>query len=171
MDPQNKAVYGPNFQKAKRQAIVRSSGKRQLCGLRKAEEGHHWAWPNYPSDEEVQGHDITVLCTPCHEFATVLRDWTQRKGASFDALAIGLNGANSFFEKREVFSYWLFPENQEDESYTLHAQVESRHAPVSHTATTYKAPKKQNSSGCSGWYFLLLLFGAIYLISLFNTTL
>ena len=150
--------------------MARSSGKCQLCGLRKAEEGHHWAWPDYPSDEDVQPHDITALCKPCHEFATLLRDWTQRKGASFDALAMGLDSAGSFFEKREIFSYWLFPEDQEKDSYTLHAQVESRQAPVSHTATTYKAPKKQNSSGCSGWYFLLLLFGAIYLISLFNTT-
>ena len=142
MNPKKKDVYGPNFQKAKRHSIARSSGKCQLCGLRKAEEGHHWAWPDYPSDEDVQPHDITALCKPCHEFATLLRDWTQRKGANFDVLALDLNNARSFFEKREIFSYWLFPEDQEDQSFTYHGQVESRKEPVSYTATTYKGPKK-----------------------------
>lgn len=61
MSSHEKDVYGPNFQKAKRLAIRRSGGKCQFCGLRKAEEGHHWAWPDYPSDENVQGHDITAL--------------------------------------------------------------------------------------------------------------
>ncbi len=47
-----KEVYGPNFNKAKKLAIKRSSGKCQFCGLREAREGHHWAW-DYPLDEEV----------------------------------------------------------------------------------------------------------------------
>lgn len=103
-------VYGKGFQKAKRQAIARSGAKCQFCGLRRAEEGHHWAWPDYPSDEEVQGHDITALCKTCHELATVLRDWVKRKHADFDQIEKEIRTSNSFYEKREAFSYWLFPE-------------------------------------------------------------
>ena len=146
--------------------MARSSGKCQLCGLRKAEEGHHWAWPDYPSDEDVQPHDITAFCKPCHEFATLLRDWTQRKGASFDVLALDLNRATSFYEKREIFFYWLFPEDQEDQSHTFYGQVENRQTPVSYTATTYKGPKEQKDSGCGAWLFLLLIFGAIYIVAI-----
>lgn len=107
-----KEVYGPNFNKAKKLAIKRSSGKCQFCGLREAREGHHWAW-DYPSDEKVQGHDITALCTTCHELATMLRDWVQRKHADFDEIEKEIEASNSFYQKREAFSYWIFPEEEE----------------------------------------------------------
>lgn len=106
-------VYGNNFQRAKKLAMARSGGKCQFCGLRKASDGHHWAWDNYPSDEEVQGHDITALCKTCHELATMLRDWVGRKHADLDQLEKEIADSNNFYEKREAFSYWLFPEEEE----------------------------------------------------------
>lgn len=102
---------GPGFHKAKRLAIKRSGGQCQFCGLREAKEGHHWAW-NYPSDEEVQGHDITALCVTCHELATMLRDWVQRKHADFDEIEKEIKASSNFYQKREAFSYWLFPEDK-----------------------------------------------------------
>lgn len=36
-------VYSGNYPRAKKQAIARSSGKCQFCGIRQAREGHHWA--------------------------------------------------------------------------------------------------------------------------------
>lgn len=113
MSSHAKDVYGGNYPKARRLAIARSGGKCQFCGLRKAKEGHHWAWPDYPSGEEVQGHDITALCETCHELATMLRDWIERKHADFDQIAKEFRTANNFYEKREAFSYWLFPEEDD----------------------------------------------------------
>ena len=116
MSSHAKDVYGGNYPKAKRLAIARSGGKCQFCGLRKASEGHHWAWPDYPTGEEVQGHDITALCKTCHELATMLRDWVERKNADFDEIGKDIRASNSFYEKREAFSYWLFPEEDEEET-------------------------------------------------------
>lgn len=113
-----KNIYGPNFRKATRLAISRSGGKCQFCGQRKAEEGHHWAWLDYPSDDEVQGHDITALCKVCHELATLLRDWVGRKHADVDQLSKEFKTSNNFYEKREAFSYWLFPEEDEETDYS-----------------------------------------------------
>lgn len=151
-----RSVYGDNFRKARSIAIARSGGKCQLCGIRQAEEGHHWAWPNYPPDDEVQSHDITALCKPCHEYATVLRDWTQRKGADFDMLAMDLDTAKSFFEKREIFSYWLFPEDQAQSSHTYHSVISPRQQAVSHTAKKYKDPKNR-SQGCLAFIFSTII--------------
>ena len=152
-----KVIYGPNFQKAKRQAIARSGGKCQLCGLRKAEEGHHWAWPNYPSDEKVQGHDITALCKPCHEYASLLRDWVGRKGASLNLLAMDLDNANNFFAKREIFSYWLFPKDEEKTSFTMYGATEERHKPVSYESKRYVSPQKESPS-CLGVLIAIAAF-------------
>lgn len=116
MSSHAKDIYGGNYPKAKRLAIARSGGKCQFCGLRKASEGHHWAWPDYPSGEEVQGHDITGLCETCHELATMLRDWVERKHADFDQISEEIKASNNFYEKREAFSYWLFPEEDEEEA-------------------------------------------------------
>ena len=102
-------IYGPGFNKAKRLAMARSRGKCQFCGLRKASEGHHWAWPDYPLDEKVQGHDITALCATCHELVTMLRDWVERKDADFDEIEKEIRASSNFYQKREAFSYWLFP--------------------------------------------------------------
>ena len=35
----------------------------QLCGLRPAEEAHHWPW-RYPSDEKIAADHLTALCRP-----------------------------------------------------------------------------------------------------------
>lgn len=121
--PDEKDIYGGNFQKSKRLAISRSGGKCQFCGLRKAEEGHHWAWPDYPSGEEVQGHDLTALCPTCHELAILLRDWVGRKSASFDEISNKINSATSFYQKREAFSAWLFPEAKSAKTKTYQSQI------------------------------------------------
>lgn len=103
-------VYGGNYPKARKLALARSSGKCQLCGLQPAVEAHHWAWPDYPSGEKVQGHDLTALCKPCHEFATVMRDWVVRKDAQIAHLTDALDQCHTFVAKREAISLWLYPE-------------------------------------------------------------
>lgn len=110
-------VYGGNYPKAKRLAFARSGGICQFCGLQEAEEGHHWAFYDYPSGEDVQGHDLTALCTPCHELATTMRDWMERKGTDINFLREELEQCNSFIAKREAISYWIYPEGA-DEMYS-----------------------------------------------------
>ena len=112
-----KDIYGGNYPKSRRLAINRSGGKCQFCGMRRAKEGHHWAYPksNYPSGEQVQAHHLTALCKPCHEFVTILRTWTGEEDADFNSLAGALENANNFYEKRRAFSSWFFPEGQSPE--------------------------------------------------------
>lgn len=109
-------AYGPNFRKARNLAILRSDKKCQFCGLRRAKEGHHWSWPIYPSDEEVQAHHITALCKPCHELATILRSWAGKGHADLNTLAGALENATNFYGKRKILSCWLFPEGEESMS-------------------------------------------------------
>ena len=125
----NTSIYGPNYRKAKRFAMARSDGTCQLCGLRKAEEGHHWTWPDYPSDDEIQGHHITALCKPCHDFATVLRDWVTKHGADLDQLERELKRANNFFAKRGTFSYWLLPKTKKETNVTTHTSRTTKQDP------------------------------------------
>ena len=107
-------VYGGNYPKARRLAFARSSGRCQFCGLREAEEGHHWAFYNYPSGDKVQGHDLTALCKTCHELATTMRDWMARKGADIDFLRREIEQCTNFTEKREAISYWFYPEADDE---------------------------------------------------------
>lgn len=114
MSSHDKDVYGGNYPKAKRLAIARSGGKCQFCGLRKARDAHHWAYPGrYPSGRNVQGHDLTALCKPCHELASIVRDWVVDKGADMNDLAEDFKYCNTYIAKREAFSYWLYPEDDE----------------------------------------------------------
>ena len=146
-DPARDA-YGGNYPKARRLALARSSGKCQFCGLRKATDGHHWAHPdNYPSGEQVQGHDLTALCKTCHELAGMLRDWVLDKGASMDELAADFRHCNTFIAKREAFSYWLYPE--ENEEFVVNTDIP---APILKTrdraknvASTPSEPQKEPS--------------------------
>ena len=111
----DKDVYGGNYPKAKSLAFARSSYRCQFCGLQKAREAHHWAHPDkYPSGEMVQGHDLTALCESCHELASMVRDWVLDKGASMDDLLQDLRFCNTYIAKREVFSFWLYPEDDEE---------------------------------------------------------
>lgn len=158
-----KEVYGKNFRKAKGMAIARSGGKCQLCGIRNAQEGHHWAWPIYPSDDEVQGHDITALCKPCHEFATLLRNWTKRKGVDFDTLATNLDTAKNLYQKRRIFSHWLFPEDQEKLKRTLHSTVQTRPPPPSRTPRKYKS-RHDKLPEVYNWLFAMLIFILILVV-------
>ena len=115
-----KDIYGGNYPKSRKLAIRRSGGKCQFCGMRRAREGHHWAYPksNYPSGEQVQAHHLTALCKPCHEFVTILRTWTGEEDADFNSLAGALEDSNNFYEKRRAFSSWFFPEGQVSEEMT-----------------------------------------------------
>ena len=108
-------VYGGYFPKARSQAILRSQGKCQFCGIREAREAHHWAYPrsNYPSGEKVQNQDLTALCKPCHELAGLVRNWVGEKGANFDQIAGELENAKNFYKKRQAFSRWFFPDEGE----------------------------------------------------------
>ncbi len=112
----------------------------------------------------MQGHDLTALCNPCHEFATVLRDWVERKGADFDLLAGDLSVATSFFEKREIFSYWLFPETEEKQSYTFHGDTQARREPVNYKAKNYVSPNKKSQSNCLSWIIVPPVLAVLYTI-------
>ena len=112
--PKDKNVYGGNYPKAKIVAMKRSSGTCQFCGLRRAKDAHHWAWPDYPSGDKVDQSDLTALCKPCHRLVTIIRNWAEKQGnADFNALAGELENANSFYEERKALSAWLFPEIEE----------------------------------------------------------
>lgn len=153
--------YGGNYPKARRLALARSGGKCQFCGLQQAVEAHHWAYPYYPSGNNVQGHDLTALCKPCHEIATVLRDWVARKDARFDDLAKDLDYCNTFIAKREAISYWLYPdEGQKSESSTYQS---------SYANSKKRAPGKNKNPIMSflSWVigFVLLLIGLAHLFN------
>lgn len=110
----NRDVYGGNYPEARELAFARSSYKCQFCGLQNAREAHHWAHPDeYPSGEMVQEYDLTALCETCHELASMMRDWILDKGASMDDLLQDLRFCNTYIAKREVFSFWLYPEDDE----------------------------------------------------------
>ena len=129
-------VYGGNYQKAKGVAFARSGGKCQFCGLRKARDAHHWAYPGrYPSGRQVQGHDLTALCKPCHELASMVRDWVVDKGADMNDLAEDFRFCNTYIAKREVFSYWLYPEDDQKsvvKEETFDDQIHGLQAQISH---------------------------------------
>lgn len=62
----------------------------------------------------MQSHDLTALCESCHELTSMVRDWVLDKGASMDDLMQDLRFCNTYIAKREVFSYWLYPEDDEE---------------------------------------------------------
>jgi len=112
--PSDDDVYGGNYPKARGLAFDRSSGKCQFCGLRDAEEAHHWAYYNYPSGADVQGHDLTALCKTCHELATTMRNWMAQDGADIDFLRREIEQCKNRTEKREAISYWFYPEADDE---------------------------------------------------------
>ena len=112
--PSDDDVYGGNYPKARGLAFARSSGKCQFCGLRDAEEAHHWAYYNYPSGTDIQGHDLTALCKTCHELATTMRNWMAQDGADIDFLRREIEQCKNRTEKREAISYWFYPEADDE---------------------------------------------------------
>lgn len=169
-------AYGGNYPKARKLALARSSGKCQFCGLQQAVETHHWAYPNYPSGDKVQGHDLTALCEPCHELATVLRDWVARKDARFVDLARDLNKCNTFVAKREAISYWLYPEG-DDKKYgvkTFHSNFGSPEKTTTPYTpyTPYRqgdAPKRKELSLALLFWIGVIPFVLIVLITILNS--
>ena len=157
-------IYGGGYSKARSIAFARSGGRCQFCGLRRAEEAHHWAYNKYPTGNDVQHQHLTALCKSCHIFATILRDWVMRKEASLEVLTASLDGTSSFYEKREVFSYWLFPLNDQKSSRTLHSQIAARTEPTNPQARTFKAKHHKYKGRPSNllsrilWFILGLTF-------------
>ena len=179
----NKDVYGGNFPKARSLALKRSGGKCQFCGLRRAKDAHHWAWPDYPSGDKVQHNDLTALCKPCHRLATIIRSWATTQGnADFNALAGELENAGSFYEEREALSAWLFPEKKESPESSIqdnnepapNTQVERyvviaedyapRKQPVSRTKSRPTQPDTPENTPKSTTWIWLLLFSIIIAI-------
>lgn len=67
----------PTYREARRRAIIRSEGWCQFCGLREAEEGHHWRGyksGHYKPEEETMPDELIALCKGCHELATTIRN-------------------------------------------------------------------------------------------------
>ena len=62
----------PAYLAARRDAFNRSAGLCQFCGLRPAEEAHHWDM-RYPAPEHMTGDRLTALCKECHHTATTAR--------------------------------------------------------------------------------------------------
>lgn len=162
-------VYGSGFIKAKRLAIKRSGGRCQFCGLRKASEGHHWAW-DYPLDDKVQGHDITALCVTCHELATMLRDWVQRKHASFDEIEEEIRVSSNFYEKREAFSYWLFPEEEEEYGrsffHSTHNTSKKKSGSPNFRRSSNSHMEENRPAHSELWFWCLVIVGPFFLIIL-----
>ena len=68
--------YHPTVRKAREEAIKRSEGWCQFCGLEKAEEGHHWrgyAGGDYLPEEKTTADEFIGLCYSCHKIATAIR--------------------------------------------------------------------------------------------------
>jgi len=128
--------YGGNYPKAREIALARSNGRCQFCGLQQAVEAHHWAYYNYPSGNNVQGGDLTALCKPCHELATIIRDWVAKKDARFDDLVRELDYCNTFVAKREAISYWLYPDGDQKFGSSTYQ-------------SSYSRPREETSSGHS----------------------
>ena len=169
--PGNDSRYSGNYLRARGHAMARSGKKCQFCGLRRAKEGHHWAWPDYPSDEKVQGHDLTALCKPCHELATILRNWAGKGDADFNVLAGALENAANFYEKREILSSWLFPEaaeaqpspKEETSTVEIATPKKSEYVPLKQANTRTKTidqhrPYKTENTRSQPWAFNLFLF-------------
>lgn len=62
-----------NGLEARVQAIARSGGKCQFCGIAEAEEAHHWEYPKYTRESKLKPDHLTALCKPCHQLATFIR--------------------------------------------------------------------------------------------------
>ena len=68
----SRVVYGSGYRRARRELLERVGHICQFCGLRPAEQAHHYGL-RYPSDDEVTADDLTALCRPCHWLATLIR--------------------------------------------------------------------------------------------------
>ena len=67
----------PVYREARDRAFLRSEGWCQFCGLRKAEEAHHWrgyVGGDYKREAETTANDLIALCSSCHKIATTIRD-------------------------------------------------------------------------------------------------
>ena len=68
-------------EKARKDALARSGGICQFCGLAPAEEAHHWA-EKYPRERKLIADDLIGLCQPCHQIATYIRRVARNHGDS-----------------------------------------------------------------------------------------
>ena len=65
--------YGdPGYRKARAEALERSGGLCQFCGVSKAEHTHHWKH-EYDSAPETTPDHLTALCRECHQLAHWVR--------------------------------------------------------------------------------------------------
>jgi hypothetical protein len=79
-------VYGGNYKVARAEALARSNGICQFCGLAKATQSHHWA-RDYPAGSECQSKDLTALCEICHKLATRYRRFLSCGGTRWEFMA------------------------------------------------------------------------------------
>jgi len=150
--------YGGNYPKAREIALARSNGRCQFCGLQQAVEAHHWAYYNYPSGNNVQGGDLTALCKPCHELATVIRDWVAKKDARFDDLVRELDYCNTFVAKREAISYWLYPDGDQKFGSSTYQSSYSRPKARPMSNSSYKKQKaKEKDPPVAAIFFFVIL--------------
>lgn len=83
----HKVVYGPGYRRARLEAFQRSGGICQFCGLRPAEEAHHWS-RRYPPDEKITADHLTALCRLCHRAATLRRLFARTQAGVWFILAL-----------------------------------------------------------------------------------
>ena len=82
--------YGGAYRRRRVEALRRSEGTCQLCGLHEATETHHWAKPDrYPCGSCVTSQDLIGLCKACHDIATELRSLLY---ATDEELILGTTG-------------------------------------------------------------------------------
>ena len=58
--------------RARQEALLRSGNRCQFCGLRDADEVHHWEL-HYTPDDQLTASHLTALCAACHSVATAIR--------------------------------------------------------------------------------------------------
>lgn len=68
----------PSYRKAREEALARSGGKCQFCGLADADHAHHWKMSYDPAPETSSSH-LTALCADCHQLAHLVRRWAERR--------------------------------------------------------------------------------------------
>ena len=105
----NRDIYGGYYPFARQEAINRSEGKCQFCGLANATQAHHWEFYHYPSGDEVTEDDLTALCWNCHSLATGLRGAIMRKGVSRRTVYRNLNSVlyGSRVRPQSIFGFLL----------------------------------------------------------------
>ena len=66
----------PTYREARRHALNRSKGCCQFCGLKQADDAHHWrgySERDYLPPEQTTADELIGLCRDCHKIASAIK--------------------------------------------------------------------------------------------------